>query len=41
MQSPEEKLKKCGLTGNEAKVYLGLLKHDLINGCGTHMATSF
>lgn len=32
MQSPEEKLKKCGLTGNEAKAYVELLKHNLING---------
>ncbi|MDP3917251.1 MAG: helix-turn-helix domain-containing protein [Nanoarchaeota archaeon] len=32
MQSTEEKLKTCGLTRNGAKVYLELLKHDLING---------
>jgi len=32
MKSIEEKLKESGLTGNEAKVYLGLLKKEEING---------
>jgi sugar-specific transcriptional regulator TrmB len=32
MQSTEEKLKQAGLAGNEAKVYLGLLRRGSING---------
>ena len=32
MENLQEKLKKAGLTGNEAKVYLGLLKFGSING---------
>lgn len=41
MQSIEEKLQICGLTRNEAKVYLGLLKLGSINGSKLAKKISF
>ena len=41
MQSTEEKLQICGLTRNEAKVYLGLLKLGSINGSKLAKKISF